>query len=96
MSYLGLPRLSFAGLFEADVNTVNNDVRNYDASTFEPRFQTPQEVLPDGKGTIYNGWWNPDGSNAFRLIDCSVTARRWPGRRGHRGPRAGAAPRGAV
>jgi hypothetical protein len=70
MSYLGLPRLSFAGLFEADVNTVNNDVRNYDTSTFEPRFQTPQEVLPDGKGTIYNGWWNPDGSNAFRLIDC--------------------------
>ena len=78
MSYLGLPRLSFAGLFEADVNTVNNDVRNYDASTFEPRFQTPQEVLPDGKGTIYNGWWNPDGSNAFRLIDCSVTGGAGP------------------
>lgn len=72
MSYLNLPRLSFAGLFEADVNTVNNDVRNYDAATFEPRFQTPQTPAPDGEGTIYNGWWNPNGSNTFRLLDCAV------------------------
>jgi hypothetical protein len=73
MSYLNLPRLTFAGLFEADVNTVNNDVRNYDVSTFEPRFQTPQTPDPDGRGTIYNGWWNPNGSNAFRLLDCAAT-----------------------
>lgn len=73
MSYLNLPRLTFAGLFEADVNTVNNDVRNYSVPTFEPRFQTPQHPVDDGKKTEYNGWWNPDGSNAFRLLDCVVT-----------------------
>jgi hypothetical protein len=73
MSYLGLPRLTFSGLFEADVNTVNNDVRNFDISTFEARFQTVQRPTPDGKGLIYNGWWNPHGSNAFRLLECVVT-----------------------
>jgi len=78
MSYLGLPRLNFAGLFEADVNTVNNDVRNYSAKSFEPRFQTPMETLPDDKGTVYNGWWNPDGGNTFRLIDCAVTGGAGP------------------
>lgn len=72
MSYLNLPRLTFAGLFEADVNTVNNDVRNFSVPTFEPRFQTPQRPADDGK-TQYNGWWNPDGSNAFRLLNCVVT-----------------------
>jgi hypothetical protein len=73
MSYLGLPRLTFSGLFEADVNTVNNDVRNFDVATFEARFQTVQEPAPDGKGLIYNGWWNPRGSNAFRLLECVTT-----------------------
>lgn len=73
MSYLGLPRLTFSGLFEADVNTVNNDVRNFDVATFEPRFQTVQEPAPDGKGLIYNGWWNPRGFNAFRLLECVAT-----------------------
>ena len=71
MSYLNLPRITFAGQFQADVNTVNNDVRNYDSSVFEPRLQTPQRTA-DGR-TEYNGWWNPDGSNAFRLLQCSVT-----------------------
>jgi len=71
MSYLNLPRLTFSGFFEADVNTVNNDVRNYDSQVFEARFQTPQVVEPGG--TEYNGWWNPDGSNAFRLMECVVT-----------------------
>ena len=73
MSYLGPPRLNFSGSFQADVNTVNNDVRNFDIATFEPRFQTLQEPAPDGSGLIYNGWWNPRGSNAFRLLDCVVT-----------------------
>jgi hypothetical protein len=78
MSYLNLPRLTFAGYFEADVNTVNNDVRNYDSNVFEARFQTPQVVEPGGN-TEYNGWWNPDGSNAFRLMQCSVTGAAGPG-----------------
>ncbi len=72
MSYLNLPRVTFAGFFEADVNTVNNDVRNYDSNVFEARFQKPQVTEPDGR-TEYNGWWNPDGSNAFRLMECRVT-----------------------
>jgi hypothetical protein len=77
MSYLNLPRLTFAGLFEADVNTVNNDVRNFSASTFEPRFQTPQVQLPGGK-TEFNGWWNPNGSNNFRLLQCVTTGAAAP------------------
>jgi hypothetical protein len=78
MSYLNLPRLTFTGFFEADVNTVNNDVRNYDSNVFEARFQTPQVVEPGGR-TEYNGWWNPDGSNAFRLMECAVTGAAGPG-----------------
>jgi len=78
MSYLNLPRLTFAGFFDADVNTVNNDVRNYDSEVFEARFQTPQVVEPDGR-TEYNGWWNPDGTNAFRLLECAVTGAAGPG-----------------
>ncbi|HEY9421978.1 MAG TPA: hypothetical protein VIW92_11235, partial [Thermoanaerobaculia bacterium] len=78
MSYLNLPRLTFAGFFEADVNTVNNDVRNYDSTVFEARFQTSQVVEPGGR-TEYNGWWNPDGSNAFRLMECVVTGAAGPG-----------------
>ena len=72
MSYLDPYRLTFAGLFEADVNTVNNDVRNFDSRVFEPRFQTPQVTEPDGR-VEFNGWWNPAGSNNFRLFDCKVT-----------------------
>lgn len=85
MSYLNLPRLTFSGFFEADVNTVNNDVRNYDSEVFEARFQTPQVGEPGGR-MEYNGWWNPDGSNAFRLMECVVTGAAGPG---------GAAPAGA-
>lgn len=73
MSYLNVPRLTFSGLFEADVNTINNDVRHYDLATFESRFQTIQTPAPGGTGTVYNGWWNPSGSNAFRLLRCCVT-----------------------
>jgi hypothetical protein len=66
VSILQLPRLVFSGYFQADVSTVNNDVRHYDDDTFEPRFQEP------GAGTSANGWWNPTGSGAFRLLDCVV------------------------
>ncbi len=24
------------------------------------------------QGNVYNGWWNPIGSPAFRLINCKV------------------------
>jgi hypothetical protein len=66
MSYCSLPRLTFSGLFQADVSTVNNDVRHYDVSNFEPSYQLPQTV------DALNGWWNPEGTGAFRLINVRV------------------------
>ena len=67
MSYLNNVRLTFAGTFQADISTVNNDVRHFDNATFEPRFQQLQQA-----GGPLNGWFNPTGSGAFRLIDCRV------------------------
>lgn len=66
MSYQNNLRLVFAGDFQSDVSTVNNDVRHYDNATFEQRFQDFQ------MGKVFNGWWNPTGSGAFRLINCRV------------------------
>ena len=73
MSYLESPRIAFSGKFQADVSTVNNDVRNYDLKSWVDRFQQMQEPAPGG-GTIYNGWWNPDGTGSFRLLDVVVTS----------------------
>jgi hypothetical protein len=72
MSYLDRVRLVFYGDFQADVSTVNNDVRHYDNATFEPRFQDASA------GAVENGWWQPNGSNAFRLIGCRVQAVHLP------------------
>src|SRR5690554_5378583 len=66
MSYLNNLRMVFSGRFQSDVSTVNNDVRHFDVDKFVPEYQEY------GKGAI-NGWWNPCGSGAFRLIDCRVT-----------------------
>lgn len=68
MSYLNHLRLVFSGQFQADVSTVNNDVRHFDNATFEERFQKLQQR------PVENGWWNPIGSGAFRLINCRVTS----------------------
>jgi hypothetical protein len=67
MSFLNPVRLAFAGTFQADVSTVNNDVRHFDNASFQPSYQDLQE------GPSLNGWWNPTGSGAFRLLDCQVT-----------------------
>ena len=74
MSHLNSLRLVFAGDFQADTATVNNDIRHYDNATFEPRFQEFQEETPrpGERNPVMNGWWNPMGSSAFRLIDCTV------------------------
>lgn len=69
MSYLNNVRLIFHGTFQADVSTVNNDVRHYDNAHWEDRFQDFQK--PDG---TENGWWNPIGSGAFRLIGCRISS----------------------
>ncbi|MBR1220021.1 hypothetical protein JQ557_18600 [Bradyrhizobium sp. U87765 SZCCT0131] len=68
MSYLNRVRLIFFGKFQADMSTVNNDVRHYDNASFLDRYQE----LQNEKGM--NGWWNPTGSGAFRLVDCTVRA----------------------
>ncbi|GAA2149448.1 hypothetical protein FHX52_2659 [Humibacillus xanthopallidus] len=66
--FLHPSRITFAGRFQADVSTVNNDVRHYDDRSFDPQFQQLQEKHD------YNGWWNPTGSGAFRLVGCAVTS----------------------
>ena len=68
MSYLSRPRLALFGQFQADVSTVNNDVRHFSNKDWEDRFQQKQQ------GDIENGWWNPDGTGAFRLVNVTVRA----------------------
>ncbi|WP_316839860.1 hypothetical protein [Pedobacter gandavensis] len=65
MSYLNTPRLTFSGKFQADPSTVNNDVEHYNNAKFEASYQDYGE-----HGT--NGWWNPDGTGNWRLIDCVI------------------------
>lgn len=66
MVYLDPIRLTFAGRFQADVSTVNNDVRHYDNTSFEPAYQRLQTTKR------LNGWWNPTGSGAFRFVEVRV------------------------
>ena len=66
MSYLSWPRMHFSGRFQSDPSTVNNDPTHYNSLTFLPRYQEAT------KGKVMNGWWNPKGTGAFRLVDCKV------------------------
>ncbi|MER6993996.1 ferritin-like protein [Saccharopolyspora hirsuta] len=72
MSYLGHPRLNFAGTFQSDVATVNNAAPYFDNNAFEPRYRWRMN-LPD-----INGLWNPVGTNAFRLTDVAITSGCYP------------------
>jgi hypothetical protein len=65
MSYLGRPRLIFAGQFQADPSTVNNDPEHFDTATFKPGYQRPG---PDG------GWWNPGGHGIWGFRGCTIRA----------------------
>ncbi|MCH8617575.1 ferritin-like protein [Undibacterium sp. TS12] len=67
MSYLNLPRLVFAGQFQADVSTVNNDPEHFNTSRFRSNYQLP------GSGAS-NGWWNPNGTGSWRFRNCLVTS----------------------
>lgn len=67
MSYLNGTRLHFAGEFQAAVSTVNNDRAHYDAEHFDSSW------WQFGAGAT-NGWWNPPGDGAWRLIGCQITA----------------------
>jgi len=42
MSYLGSTRLAFAGRFQADVSTVNNDPAHFHNAAFQPDYQKMQ------------------------------------------------------
>ncbi len=64
MSYLDSPRLHFRGWFQADVSTINNDVRFYQNASFVPDYQQLNQ----------NGSWNPEGTGVFRFLDCTVTS----------------------
>lgn len=66
MSYLHSPRLTFAGQFQADPSTVNNDPNHYNNATFQPNYQDY------GRGAT-NGWWNPEGTGSWRFLGCVVT-----------------------
>jgi hypothetical protein len=68
MSYLSSPRLCFNGFFQADVSTINNDVRFYDNEGFKEQYQ-----LPSSSGVSPNGAWQPEGTGIFRLIGCTIT-----------------------
>jgi hypothetical protein len=57
MSYLNPPRLNFFGKFRAAPSTVNNDPKHFKNESFDPN----------------DGWWNPNGDAAWRLIGCKVT-----------------------
>ena len=63
MSYLDSPRIHFRGWFQADVSTINNDVRFFQNDSFVPEYQQLDT----------NGSWNPRGTAVFRILDCSVT-----------------------
>jgi hypothetical protein len=71
MSYLDALRLHFAGQFQANVSTVNNDPAHFDNATFQPSYQLLQGAAP-------NGWFSPQGDAAFRLLGCQVTSAWTP------------------
>lgn len=67
MSYLNALRLHFAGRFQANVSTVNNDPGHFENATFQSSYQQW------GNGTS-NGWFNPQGDAVWRLLGCTVTS----------------------
>ena len=73
------PRIHFAGRFQADVSTVNNDVRHFDTRGFSADYQRSME-LKDETIVKYNGYWNPEGTGAWRILGCRVTSAVLDGR----------------
>lgn len=71
MSYLSSLRLHFAGRFQANVSTVNNDPAHFHNAAFRPSYQEMQGAAP-------NGWFNPQGDAVWRLLGCKVTTAWLP------------------
>lgn len=76
MSYLAPLRLHFAGRFQANISTVNNDPGHFDNAAFIPRYQQMQEPNPTPE--TLNGWFNPEGDGSWRLRGCRVTSAWMP------------------
>lgn len=74
MSYLNALRLHFAGRFQANVSTVNNDPAHFDNAAFENNYQQMQGPNMNPP----NGWFNPEGDAAFRLLGCAITSAWTP------------------
>lgn len=74
MSYLSSIRLHFAGQFQANVSTVNNDPGHFNNAIFIPSYQMMEGLNFDPP----NGWFNPAGDAAFRLLGCQVTSAWLP------------------
>lgn len=74
MSYLNVPRLHFAGQFQANVSTINNDAGHFWNAKFQPSYQEMQ-----GPGmNPPNGWFSPQGDAAWRFRGCQITAAWLP------------------
>jgi hypothetical protein len=74
MSYLNALRLHFAGQFQANISTVNNDPGHFDNAGFQPGYQQMQGPNMNPP----NGWFNPQGDACFRLLGCGVTTAWMP------------------
>ena len=74
MSYLNPLRLHFAGRFQANVSTVNNDPGHFDNSMFQPSYQQMQGINMNPP----NGWFNPQGDADWRFLGCKVTSAWMP------------------
>src|SRR5438552_3258574 len=59
VTYLGFSRLHFSGRFQADPSTVNNEAINFDMSIAD-------------SAVAAAGGWNPEGTGAWRFVDCAV------------------------
>jgi hypothetical protein len=74
VSYLNALRLHFAGQFQANISTVNNDPAHFWNAMFQPGYQDMQGPSMNPP----NGWFNPQGDATFRLRGCRITAAWMP------------------
>jgi hypothetical protein len=75
MSYLNALRLHFAGKFQANVSTVNNDAGHFENAAFKPEYQQLSGINFMAQA---NGWFNPEGDAAWRLLGCTVRSAFTP------------------
>jgi hypothetical protein len=69
MSYLDTLRFHFAGRFFSNPSTVNNDPGHYDNFNFDRTIN-----WKPGFSSEADGWWNPEGANAFQFRNVRIKA----------------------